>query len=234
MQQLSAWLGDLNDLPALGNLGAGLICVLASIVCGTLLGLERERRYKPAGLRTVTLIALGSTIYTMLSLLLAERKEMADPARLAAQIIPGIGFLGAGAIIQARGTVVGLTTAATIWTTAAIGVTIGIGQVAAGVGLTALTLVSLELLRRVEGRLYGPCDLRRVVVSYEGQAGKARPVLTDILDRLHIVHASPEQADLVGDEQRFAFEVCVRHAEHRAVLRELAERKEVTALDVAD
>src|SRR5690242_20568202 len=106
--------------------------VFFAILCGGVIGLERELKSKPAGIKTNMLICLGAALYTSVSVLLSmsisESGHYGDPARVAAQIVSGIGFLGGGTIIQARGTIQGLTTAATIWVVAAIGVCIGIGH----------------------------------------------------------------------------------------------------------
>jgi putative Mg2+ transporter-C (MgtC) family protein len=128
---------------------AGTILILCSIVCGTLIGLERRARHKPAGLRTVTLICVGSTIFTLASILIAsDPVRGGDPGRIAAQVVTGIGFLGAGAIIRERGQVMGLTTGATIWVTAAIGVLIGAGYAAAGLAITGIVLLTLVVFRQ--------------------------------------------------------------------------------------
>lgn len=108
-------------------LGVGIQIIFA-IFLGGLVGFDRELKMKAAGIRTNILICLGATLYTTMSLInLAGANTMIDPNRISAQIVSGIGFLGAGAIIQGRGSVTGMTTAATIWVVAAIGYTIGIG-----------------------------------------------------------------------------------------------------------
>lgn len=94
-----------------------------AIVFGAIVGFEREKAHKPAGLRTHMLVCLGSCLFTIVSL-----DFSIDPARIAAGIVTGIGFIGAGAIIAERDKVVGITTAASLWTTAAIGLTIGVGN----------------------------------------------------------------------------------------------------------
>lgn len=104
-----------------------ILKILLAAMLGGIIGLERELAHKEAGLRTNILIAIGSALITVLSFKIAALTQSADPARLAAQIVSGIGFLGAGAIIQARFAVHGLTTAATIWTVAAIGIAVGSG-----------------------------------------------------------------------------------------------------------
>jgi putative Mg2+ transporter-C (MgtC) family protein len=130
-------------------------------VLGGVIGLERELSGKPAGLRTNILICLGAAIITDLSLVLAltTTARMADPARLAAQIVTGIGFLGAGTILQTRGAIHGLTSAATIWVVAAIGMLCGAGEIAAALGATILVIVVLVLLGRFENYVL---DRRRI------------------------------------------------------------------------
>jgi len=115
---------------------------------GAALGLEREYRQKPAGLRTNILIAVGSALFTIMSAAMAQGG--ADPGRIAAQIVTGIGFLGGGAIMRNRDTVHGMTTAATIWVNAAIGVAAGTGQYALATFAAALTLVVLVVLPPIE------------------------------------------------------------------------------------
>lgn len=137
-------------LPVLGQL------ILASLLGGSI-GLERELSGKEAGLRTNMLICVGSTLLTILSLRVGvytvyEGNVMADPSRLMAAIISGIGFLGAGTIIQARGNITGLTTAATLWVVAAIGIAIGAGAFVISVGSTIFVLATLIPLGRIEGR----------------------------------------------------------------------------------
>jgi len=117
-------------------------------VFGGAIGLERELGGKPAGLRTNILICLGSVIYTKLSVAMAT--GTADPTRIAAQIVTGVGFIGAGTILHARGAVVGLTSAATIWVVAAIGVALGAAFYWEAGGTTLLVLLVLQGLGRVE------------------------------------------------------------------------------------
>src|SRR5205085_8432335 len=123
-------------------------------VLGGAIGLERELGGKPAGLRTNILICIGSVLYTHLSLaMLAGPNGIptgTDTTRVAAQIVTGVGFIGAGTILHARGAVVGLTSAATIWVVAAIGVALGAAFYWEAAGTTLLVLVVLRGLGRVE------------------------------------------------------------------------------------
>ena len=127
---------------------------LATLLGGAI-GLERELGGKPAGLRTNILICIGSVLYTHLSLAMMRGIGGAippgtDTTRVAAQIVTGVGFIGAGTILHARGAVVGLTSAATIWVVAAIGVGLGSGYYLEGVGTTLIVLAVLAGLGRVE------------------------------------------------------------------------------------
>lgn len=148
MSAIAPYLSDLHDV--LSPPVAGTVIVLTSMLAGTIVGWERRKRDKPAGLRTMMLIAVGSTIFTLSSIMIAG-DSWADRGRIAAQIVSGIGFLGAGAIIRDRGEVRGLTTGATIWVVAAIGVMIGAGYAAAGLALTFLVVAALTLFRHDEG-----------------------------------------------------------------------------------
>lgn len=117
-----------------------ILKLVLAIVIGGVIGAEREYRDKAAGFRTLIFICVGSTLFTMISIKIANNS---DPARIAAQIVSGVGFLGAGAILRDGGRIVGLTTAAMIWLAAALGMGIGIGNyLLAGVG-AAISLVVL-------------------------------------------------------------------------------------------
>jgi putative Mg2+ transporter-C (MgtC) family protein len=120
---------------------------LATLLGGAI-GLERELGGKPAGLRTNILICIGSALYTQLSLSMVHGAT--DATRVAGQIVTGVGFIGAGTILHARGAVVGLTSAATIWVVAAIGVALGAGHYAEALLATLVVLVVLQGLGRIE------------------------------------------------------------------------------------
>ena len=127
--------------------------LVVATVLGGAIGWERQHAHKPAGLRTNILICLGAALFTDLSVSAASRGPgPADPARIAAQIVTGMGFLGAGTILHARGSVTGLTTAATLWVVAAIGMAVGFGATIEAVGATLLVLLVLIPLRSLEAR----------------------------------------------------------------------------------
>jgi putative Mg2+ transporter-C (MgtC) family protein len=127
-----------------------LLRLALAVVLGGVLGLEREYRHKPAGLRTNILIALGAALFSVLSVELG--RATGSPDRIAAQIVTGVGFLGAGAILRSGEDVHGLTTAATIWVNAAIGMAAGLGSYALAIGSALITLGVLALLPLVERR----------------------------------------------------------------------------------
>ncbi len=122
-----------------------LIHIGVSILCGSLIGFEREYRNKSAGFRTIVLICLGSTIFTIVS-----KYGVGSDDRIAANIITGIGFIGAGVIFKDKFSVMGLTTAAVIWTAAGIGMAAGIGYYGLAIGLSIATIIILSLFSRVE------------------------------------------------------------------------------------
>jgi putative Mg2+ transporter-C (MgtC) family protein len=126
--------------------------LILAAVLGGVIGLEREMRNKTAGLRTNILIAIGSALFTLMSIELGDPKA-ADPGRVAAQIVTGIGFLGAGAIMRTDAGIHGLTTAATIWVNAAIGVAVGGGEYHLAFIATGVTLVVLLMLVPLENWL---------------------------------------------------------------------------------
>lgn len=127
--------------------------LLFALILGGLIGLERQVMGKPAGLRTHILICLGSSIFTILSLSISQKYQIADPTRIPAMILSGIGFIGAGAIIQARGHIQGLTTAASIWATASVGMACGFGAITIALLSTLFILFVLHGLSFVETKI---------------------------------------------------------------------------------
>lgn len=121
----------------------------AGLVLGAVIGFERELHRQPAGFRTHSLVALGAALFTIVSAY-AFVGPMVDPTRIAAQIVSGIGFIGAGTILQHRGSVRGLTTAASLWSVAAIGTAAGAGMLVMALVGTVLILVVLAVLDQME------------------------------------------------------------------------------------
>ncbi len=196
------------------------ILVVVSIVCGTIVGAERERADKPAGLRTLTLICLGSTVFTLMSIDAAF--GALDRSRIAAQIVTGVGFLGAGAILRDRGSIIGLTTAASIWVIAAVGMVVGVGYATSGLALAGVIFLTLTLWHRLEVRYLGTCDLENLHVVFRAGRGKNRAHIQSILDR----HAMPveiaEDRELPEGQRELTIRYCQAHKSHRAFQGDLA------------
>ncbi len=130
--------------------------LVLSVVLGGIIGFERQQRGKTAGLRTHILVCLGSCLVAVLSLNLyynVQGMTNADPARLAAQVVSGIGFLGAGAIMKEGPTIKGLTTAASLWVVASVGIATGAGALVGAVATTVLVVLALEVLPKID-KLY--------------------------------------------------------------------------------
>lgn len=130
--------------------------LMLSMVLGSIVGYERKRKGQIAGVRTFSLIAMGSTLAMLLSIYVPQEYlglKNGDPSRIAAQVVSGIGFLGAGAIIQMKGSVRGLTTAAGIWMVAALGMAVGVGLYLVSIAATLLILFILMQLERIEHRI---------------------------------------------------------------------------------
>ncbi len=124
--------------------------LLLSVLFGGAIGYVREIKKKAAGLRTHILVCMGSAIFTIVSILIAQESSVADPTRIAASVVTGIGFIGAGTIYVMGGSVMGLTTAASIWVSAAIGLATGAGFYEIATFSTVLSLIVIQLLQVVE------------------------------------------------------------------------------------
>jgi len=185
--------------------------VLISILAGAIIGIEREYKNKSAGFRTVILICLGATIYTIASRL----GKMADD-RIAANIVTGIGFLGAGVIFQGKFSVSGLTTAAVIWATAAIGMIIGFGEYYLGICLAVAMVVVLSIFQKIEIWMSDLYLTRVIHVTFIDSDVNRLKDFQDLL-KAHDVHVNRQ--GLEKDENRIGatFEIAGRRETIRAV-----------------
>jgi putative Mg2+ transporter-C (MgtC) family protein len=204
-----------------------LLLALAAVLCGSIIGSERERREKPAGLRTMILICLGSATFTMISL--AFSSNTGDSGRVAAQVVTGIGFLGAGVIMRDRGAITGMTTAATIWVSAAVGLVVGAGFPVAGVGLSLLVRLVLVGVLLLESYALGKISHLLVTVSYEPDQGKTRIRLLQILSVFNVPLKCVHWREGEGDPQ---LELDLRLHQHRLfeVLDQVARDPSVKAV----
>jgi len=192
LHQVSALLH--NELGVV--LSSTLARLLLAAVLGGIVGLERQLRHKPAGLRTNMFICFGAAMFTVLSKQLAGVES--DSARIAAQIIPGIGFIGAGSILHAKTSVTGLTTAATLFVVASIGMAAGGGLYLTACFATLMILFALVLLGRMESMF----SLKAFVTTYEVTGRNVDGMLREVnrvldseqlaMHSVHIAHADPD------------------------------------------
>ncbi len=182
--------------------------LLLAVLLGGVIGFERERHNRPAGFRTHILVCAGSALLMMVSAYgftaHAGPDFNPDPGRIAAGVVTGIGFIGAGTILQQRGGIRGLTTAATIWVVSGVGLAVGIGFYLGSVVTTALALLSLLTLRRVERSLFYRSRLKRMLVKAvdrPGLLGQIGTILGEAAVNIRKSELStPEQRDESGEE----------------------------------
>ena len=166
--------------------------LVLAILCGGAIGFERELSRKAAGLRTNVLICMGSALLMIISRHIGGGAPYTDPARLVAQVVTGIGFLGAGVILQARGSITGLTTAATIFVVGAVGIAIGDDMFAVALLATALIIVVLVVLRKVERFVIR----RQRMFHYSLKTRDPARFLEDLLNLLERQHLQLEDFDV--------------------------------------
>jgi putative Mg2+ transporter-C (MgtC) family protein len=210
-----------------------LLRVVLAAVLGGAIGTERELREREAGLRTHMLVAVGSALFTLVSAYgwqdfhFSQRSGVTyDPTRIAAQIVTGIGFLGAGAIIRHGLSVRGLTTAASLWVVAAIGIAAGAGYYSAAVITTVLVLFSLWPLRTITRRLFPRFQPSEVRLEVELRPGESAAELLGTLERGGVLVESFELED-ARDRRRVVLDVRLEHAETQAVTAELMRLEQV-------
>lgn len=187
-----------QSMDALGSrmgtvLTTTIVRLVVAAILGGAIGLERQLRRKPAGLRTNIFICFGAAMYTVLSEQLAGGFG-GDHTRVAAQIIPGIGFIGAGSILHARGSVTGLTTAATIFVVASIGMAAGGGLYVTAVFATIVILMALAVLGRLEQQF----AMKSVLVTYEVTGTSAESVLVEANRVLDEVQSTMQNVRVAG------------------------------------
>ena len=153
------------------NLPNSIFRLIISLLLGLVIGAERKRKGQTAGIRTFSLISMGACLAMLLSIYVPQEYmglKNGDPGRIAAQVITGIGFLGGGAMIQMRGTVKGLTTAAGIWITAIIGMAVGIGMYVVSFVTTCLVLITLIMFEQYSKRRKIGQDSKVINITVEG------------------------------------------------------------------
>jgi putative Mg2+ transporter-C (MgtC) family protein len=207
---------------------------------GLLIGLEREYRSdspRAAGMRTLALVSMGSALFTILSAygfvdFTSPLYARTDPSRIAAQIVTGIGFLGAGAILLHKQIVRGLTTAAAVWAIAAVGMACGLGLFVEAAGATVLALAVLELLRPIEARLFPHRQQSRIRLRLKPRSDGGDPLepIRTIYRALHLV---PRKIIVFESERGATIELHFAHHQAGAMIeltQQLRAMPEVTAI----
>jgi putative Mg2+ transporter-C (MgtC) family protein len=202
---------------ASGFVAGSMTRLLLAAILGGLIGLERQLKHRAAGLRTNMFICFGAALFTLLSRALAG--EPSDAARIAAQIIPGIGFIGAGSILHLRGLTSGITTAATIFVVASVGMAAGGGLYVTAMFATALVLVALFTLGHVEETF----NLKMLMSNFEVTGPSAEQIskeVTRILESHHRLMQNVCSAS-TGEHTRLQFDVEGCSRERRELLQKL-------------
>jgi putative Mg2+ transporter-C (MgtC) family protein len=205
-----------------------LFRLLIALLVGGVVGLEREFKGKPAGIRTNILMCVGSCLFMIISIEVARTaSRVADPGRIAAQVVTGVGFLCAGTIMRSRFTVSGLTTAATIWVLSALGVAIGAGYIllgVAGAAVITLTLIAVRAVETAIHRLHANHVVQLVLDNREGMV----PMVLREFSKLRIA-TDVHDVKLESGVWNLIIEYDTSRKTHLALLRELSGIEGVTS-----
>ena len=202
---------------ASGIVGSSLARLVWAAILGGLIGLEREWKHRAAGLRTNMFICFGAALFTVLSRGLAETPS--DYTRIAAQIIPGIGFIGAGSILHTRGLTTGITSAATLFVVASVGMAAGGGLYITALFATCVVLVALFLLGHMEETF----NLKMLVNSYEVTGASIDEISNEVNRILESQHRLMQNvlSGNTGQHVRLQFDVDGRNRDQHELLRQL-------------
>lgn len=196
------------------------VCIQAvcAIVLGGVIGLDREKKLKPAGVKTQILICVGAALYTLVGMSnVPEGFSTYDPNRIAAQIVSGIGFLGAGAIIQSQGRITGMTTAASIWIVAAIGIAVGSGQIFTAMFFTGIIWITLNFVSPI---LNFVRPQKRFLIQVVGQ----RKIEDDILSYLQLIEDDDFDLEVFIEDNELREQVNLKVYLSRSELKRLTAR----------
>lgn len=193
-----------------------------AVVCGGIIGVERERKGKPAGFRTNILICLGAALFMQIGELLQARLNAgADVTRIAAQVASGVGFLGAGTILHSRTAITGLTSAATIWVVASIGMLAGAGYPTLALISTSLVVLTLWVLGEIEPRLIGKCEPATCELVFAAGNPQGLVATLALMTEQEIDVKALRMERLQDGRARVLVPYCKRHAAHRRFLPDL-------------
>jgi putative Mg2+ transporter-C (MgtC) family protein len=208
----------LREEMASGIVATSIARLVLAAILGGVIGLERELRHRPAGLRTNMFICFGAAMFTILSDALAV-EHLGDHTRISAQIIPGIGFIGAGSILHTRGLTTGLTTAATLFVVASVGMATGGGLYLTAIFATVLILAALFSLGQLELTL----SLKTLLISYEVTGASVEQISLEVNRILEPAHRMMQNvlSGNTGQHVRVQFDVSGCNREQKELLREL-------------
>jgi len=198
--------------------------LLVALVLGGIIGAERERLKKAVGLRTLILISVGSALFTIISSRMVG-PDGENPGRIAANIVSGIGFLGAGVILEERGRVVGLTTAATIWVAAALGMAAGAGEYILASFTAALVMIVLLLFTRFEEYLEISSENRTYEITAKINWEKYKELKT--LFKEHSLTINSYKQEKKGMYMVCTFEISGQTKKHDKVVQKLLSDKDI-------
>ena len=214
-------------LQQLGVVNGAISRLLLACLLGGLIGLERQAKRRAAGVRTNLLICMGCAFFTLLSAYLAGEANP-DKGRVASNIVQGIGFLGAGLILHNRNRISGLTSAASVFVVASIGMACGAGLFAPAAVATIIVIAALELV----GLLERGASLKLYPLVYEARGVKSTAMLQSILDALDRAgeRLADYQADAIGALQRISFSVIATRRQHERIIAGLRAEPAIDAL----
>jgi putative Mg2+ transporter-C (MgtC) family protein len=208
----------LHQEMASGIVATAMLRLALAAILGGIIGLEREIRHRPAGLRTNMFICFGAALFTILSDALAV-EHLGDHTRISAQIIPGIGFIGAGSILHTRGLTTGLTTASTLFVVASVGMATGGGLYLTAIFATGVVLIALFSL----GHLELTFNLKTLLISYEVTGRSVDEITLEVNRILEPRHRMMQNVENGSTSQhvRLQFDVIGCNREQQALLRDL-------------
>jgi len=209
---------------------AALIKLIIAAILGASIGLERQINKSPAGLRTNMFMCVGTALFTILSF--AFTPGMDDHTRVAAQIVSGIGFIGAGTILHSKSGITGITTAATIFVVAAVGMAVGGGQYPVAIFATLLVLIGLHVLGRVETRF----NLKALFMQYEVKGKDAEGVMTSVNNALEEEHLIMDGVHFAAGDghYRVQFTIETVHNIHQALIEKLRKSANIDSVQVVN
>jgi len=218
---------DFSWLQQSGVMNSAVTRLLAASLLGGVIGLEREVKRRSAGVRTNLLICMGAAFFTLLSAILAG-EGTTDKSRIASNIVQGIGFLGAGLILHNRSRISGLTSAASVWVVASIGMACGAGLYMAALIATAIVIIALALV----GFLERNASIKIYSLVYEARGSDQTAMLTSILDAIDSAgeRLAEFSSNPIGDLQRVTFTIIATKRQHERICGKLRSEPAIDRL----